>query len=337
MDSKVGDQTITTKGVSAIVAAYNEAARIQSVLDVLVQCPSIHEVVVVNDGSRDGTREVVQPYVERYNVAYVEHERNLGKGKAMNTGVAHAHHDVIFFADADTKGLTCEVIATTVAPVCNGQVDMFIAMRNRKSYYVRFILAFVPLLGGERALTKRLWQQLPDYYKQRFQIETGLNFFAKWYGKGYRFEVFHGITQTIKEKKYGWWYGFLQRVGMFRDVIAAIIRLQIREVPHIVKRRRFLWMNVIQSFGGMLIGSLISIAAMVGPQRFIKTVFAEQLAEDPNTPFLDMLLYFSSVISIQILLFVGGMLVALNLLYMMINVEQLLFGQSRHVTTRRRP
>jgi Glycosyltransferases involved in cell wall biogenesis len=45
--------------VAAIVPAYNEAARIAGVLEVLLQCPQLHEILVVNDGSTDNTAEVV--------------------------------------------------------------------------------------------------------------------------------------------------------------------------------------------------------------------------------------------------------------------------------------
>jgi polyisoprenyl-phosphate glycosyltransferase len=44
--------------VAAIVPAYNEATRIEGVLQVLLQCPQLHEILVVNDGSTDNTAEV---------------------------------------------------------------------------------------------------------------------------------------------------------------------------------------------------------------------------------------------------------------------------------------
>lgn len=77
---------------------------------------------------------------------------------------------------------------------------MFIGMRNRKWYFAHQIIAFVPLLGSERALTKKLWQRIPDYYKQYFRIETALNFFTLYSGNGFNYKVFQGLAQVIKEK-----------------------------------------------------------------------------------------------------------------------------------------
>jgi glycosyltransferase involved in cell wall biosynthesis len=51
--------------VAAIVPAYNEATRIEGVLQVLLQCPQLHEILVVNDGSTDNTAEVAAHSAQR--------------------------------------------------------------------------------------------------------------------------------------------------------------------------------------------------------------------------------------------------------------------------------
>lgn len=103
---------------------------------------------------------------------------------------------------------------------------MFIGMRNRKMYFVRQVLAVVPLLGGERALTRKLWERIPCEYKNRFRIESALNFYARYCGRGFKYEVFVGLSQTIKEKKYGFMRGFMARLAMFKDLIYAQYLLQ---------------------------------------------------------------------------------------------------------------
>jgi len=61
------------------------------------------EIVIVDDGSTDGTREILHALEGESGVAIVFHERNLGKGRAVRTGLQHASGDVIVIQDADLE------------------------------------------------------------------------------------------------------------------------------------------------------------------------------------------------------------------------------------------
>lgn len=222
------------KKITAIVPTYNEAGRIENVLDVLVTYPDFEEIIVVDDGSTDHTEEVVTDYA----VTYIKNKKNQGKGYAMERGVQASKGEILFFLDADIRGLTHKIIEQIIAPVASGEVDMFIGMRNRKIYYLRHVLVFVPLLGGERALTKKLWNSLPAYYKHRFRIEAGLNFYAQNFGNGFKYKVFGGLSQVIKEKKYGFINGMYQRLQMFYNIISAQWRLHFVDMKDIAPKER---------------------------------------------------------------------------------------------------
>lgn len=267
-------------GVTAIVAAFNEAARIGRVLEVLSTYPGFAEVVVVDDGSTDGTAEVAS----RFPVAVLRVAPNQGKGHAMDVGVAHSSTDVIFFADADIVGLTHQMIEETVGPVTDGSCEMFILMRNRKIYLLHRIMAFVPLLGGERALTKHLWDILPARYKDRFRIEAGLNFYAVHEGSGLKFRVFKGISQTPKEAKFGFREGMRRRFAMFWEVLAAAWDLQWNDLPPTDRARRAAAGMAALTAVGMLLGLLLVAAGFAGPVAFFNGLFAEELSEDPSAP-----------------------------------------------------
>lgn len=298
-------------GVTAIVAAYNEATRIGVVLEVLTSYDGFAEVVVVDDGSTDRTGETVS----QYPVTYLRVEPNQGKGHAMDVGVLHASTATIFFADADIVGLTHEMIRETVQPVLDQSCEMFILMRNRKIYYLRMLMTFIPLLGGERALTKDLWLKLPDRYKDRFRIEAGLNFYAIYYGKGLKYRVFKGISQTVKEAKFGFAEGMIRRANMFRDVISAAWELQRRDVPATVQTRRKTAARLAASVFGMLVGVLILVGTLVGPIGFIRSLFAAELAADPNAPFVRFLFFVASTVTTPALLATGGVIIGLNALF----------------------
>ena len=264
----------TTPGVTAIVAAYDEAPRIAGVLEVLCSYPGFSEVVVVDDGSTDDTAAVARGFP----VTVLEVRPNQGKGHAMDVGVRHASTDLIFFADADIVGLTHQMIEATVDPVRRGECEMFVLMRNRKIYLLHKLMVFIPLLGGERALTRDLWLELPDRFKDRFKIETGLNFYAIHHGDGLRYGVFRGIAQTIKEAKFGWLEGFRRRITMFGEVISAAWDLQRHEVPPTTRARRAEAGFVGLSALGMVLGTLIVAAGLAGPLGFVSRVESRAVA-----------------------------------------------------------
>lgn len=95
-----------TSSVSIVIPAYNESARLgatlERVLAFISRQPWEAEVVVVNDGSQDGTAEVVRGYAQRSpDVRLLENPGNRGKGYSVRNGVLHANGGFILFTDAD--------------------------------------------------------------------------------------------------------------------------------------------------------------------------------------------------------------------------------------------
>jgi dolichyl-phosphate beta-glucosyltransferase len=91
---------------SIVMPAYNEETRITSGLDrvlaFVAQQGWSAEVIVVNDGSRDRTRDIVREYTHRHpNVRLLDNPGNRGKGYSVRNGVLHATGDLILFSDAD--------------------------------------------------------------------------------------------------------------------------------------------------------------------------------------------------------------------------------------------
>jgi glycosyltransferase involved in cell wall biosynthesis len=289
------------KRVTAIVPAYNEASRIGRVLEVLTTYPDFREVIVIDDGSLDGTEEVARKFAVRYEKNFLK----KGKGRSMDRGVSLATGDVLFFCDADISGLTHEIIDEILGPVLRGTVDMFIGMRNRKWYFGHRVIAFIPLLGGERAMTKRLWKSLPAYYKRGFRVEAALNFYALYHGRGFQYSVFKGLSQVIKEKKYGFWEGTRQRWGMLYDIFSAQAKLHFLHLPEFMRKRRLLGMVALYSAVGMVLGGLFFAAAYFCPSDFVRSLFAEELREDPSAPFAHLLLAFAGASTVETIVLIG--------------------------------
>jgi len=96
------------KGLSIFFPAYNDSGTIASlVITALRTARKLtpdHEVIVVNDGSADGTAEILEELASIYpQVRIVTHEKNRGYGGALRTGFASATRELIFYTDGDAQ------------------------------------------------------------------------------------------------------------------------------------------------------------------------------------------------------------------------------------------
>ena len=92
--------------LSIVIPAYNEGARLAPTLATIVkylsQAEWSSEVIVVNDGSRDNTAEIVRDFAQINSVVHlVENPTNRGKGYSVLNGMLHARGEVVVFSDAD--------------------------------------------------------------------------------------------------------------------------------------------------------------------------------------------------------------------------------------------
>ena len=89
--------------LSVIIPVYNEVESIQVILKRVHDTNLVHEIVVVDDGSKDGTRDVLAALDGKDSVRVILHEKNKGKGAAVRTGMAAATGDVLLIQDADLE------------------------------------------------------------------------------------------------------------------------------------------------------------------------------------------------------------------------------------------
>lgn len=117
--------------LSIVVPVYNEARTVAAVIDRLlsIDLPLPREIIIVNDGSTDGTREVLDALPSRPDVLRVIHaERNGGKGSAIRTGFAAATGTILAIQDADLE-LDPAQLAVLVAPILDGRTRVVFGSR----------------------------------------------------------------------------------------------------------------------------------------------------------------------------------------------------------------
>lgn len=89
--------------VSIIIPAYNEKNTIVEILERVERTEIPSEIIVVDDGSQDGTRDILNELDGTGCVRVILHERNQGKGRAVMTGIRAAKGDVLIIQDADLE------------------------------------------------------------------------------------------------------------------------------------------------------------------------------------------------------------------------------------------
>ena len=171
--------------LSVIIPVYNEVKNINEIVKRVQSTKLATEIVIVDDGSKDGTREVLQKMDGKKKVRVILHEKNQGKGAAVVTGMKAAQGDILLIQDADLE-YDPRDYPTLLKPIQEGVADVV--------YGSRF-------LGGPHRVTM-FWHQVANklltlmtnilYDSILTDMETGYKVFRR--------EVIAGMT--IKAKRF---------------------------------------------------------------------------------------------------------------------------------------
>lgn len=204
--------------IDAVIPAYNEARTIGQVVRTAKACRLLRDVIVVSDGSTDGTGQIAQ----RLGARVIELSPNQGKGAAVVTGVNATDADVIVLLDADLVGLRVKHIQQLIAPVNQGQADMTIGMFKSGRKITDLSQRLAPFLSGQRAIVRSIFDGLTELELTRYGVDITISRFAKQNGLRVQTISLFGITQVMKEEKLGIWKGFSSRLKMYWEIMLAL-------------------------------------------------------------------------------------------------------------------
>ena len=147
----------TSTLLTVVMPVYNEVGTVRQVIDRVLGLDLDVALVVVDDGSTDGTRQVLSA-LDDERVRVVLHERNQGKGAAVRTGYQSARGEIVTIQDADLE-LNPEEIPNLIQPILDGTADVVYGSRfvygwNHRSrlnaFANRFLSGLTNLLYGTR-------------------------------------------------------------------------------------------------------------------------------------------------------------------------------------------
>lgn len=200
----------------AICPAHNESGRVGNVVRTLVTSGVFRRVVVVDDGSTDGTAAEA----ETAGADVIRLMPNRGKGGAMLAGVRATTEPVVAFFDADLLCFRPQHAQKLVAPVANGSAVMACGLRDYAAW--NEIQKALPTLTGERAVLRSVLESVPLQFWSGWAIEAAINEFAQRSGGNVVKIVLGGLCITPKWNKVDPQKGIEDGVNMLIDVLVAI-------------------------------------------------------------------------------------------------------------------
>lgn len=208
----------TVVDVAAVIPAYNEEKTLGEIIRVVRAAPGVDRVIVISDGSTDGTAEIARDG----GALCIALEQNVGKGGALKVGIEQADARVYLFLDADLVGLTAEHVCNLLAPVTSGQAQMTVGILEKGRVATDLAQVVAPYLSGQRAVTREVLRGISGLETARYGVEVAINRHLKKHRVTVQLVSMENLTHRTKEEKLGLLRGFVARMKMYWDIVKYV-------------------------------------------------------------------------------------------------------------------
>jgi glycosyltransferase involved in cell wall biosynthesis len=211
--------------IAAIVPTYNEELNVSGVLDVLHATSQLDEIILVDDGSSDGTVEILRQAasVDR-RIRVIQHEQNMGKGQAIFTGWAATTASILLLLDADLKDLKPEHVEALLKPVLEARADMTLGLFRGGHFNTDISHRLTPFLTGQRGLRAEVLKSISHEAAAGYGFEVALTVAAGQNSYRTRVVPLNGVwhpSSEIRAERGGYWHGKLWRFRMYGQILRA--------------------------------------------------------------------------------------------------------------------
>ncbi len=174
--------------LSVVIPVFNEVQTVEAVVERVRASGVPCEIIVVDDGSTDGTRELLQSWPAQSDLKILLHQRNMGKGAALRSGFGAVTGDVVIVQDADLE-YDPQEYRRLIQPIVAGQADVVYGSRfsgdSQRVLYFWHYVANRMLTTLSNAFTNVNLSDMETCYKV------------------FRREVIEQITPALRENRFG--------------------------------------------------------------------------------------------------------------------------------------
>ncbi len=172
---------------SAIIPAYNEWPRIEKMLEAIIGCKELDEIIVINDGSTDDTKEKIKKFTDP-RIIFINKERNGWKLKAVFDGVEKSTGSHIVMVDADYIGFKSDFLSQIIKPVQEWKYDTTMIMWRNSMFICKLMKH--DIFSGTRVLPKEIFANTKEYLSGKgFSLEVKIN--EEIYQRKFRVKSFY--------------------------------------------------------------------------------------------------------------------------------------------------
>jgi glycosyltransferase involved in cell wall biosynthesis len=204
-----------TPTIDVIVPARNEVVTVARVVEACRACVHAREVIVVDDGSTDGTPDAAAAAGAK--VVRREADRGGSKAHALEAGVAASDADAFLFCDADLWGLTGRHLDAVCRPWLEGRAVLSVGWFDYGLWNP--LVLRLPPTTGERLVPRWVWESVPPEKRRGYDIEVMINEVVAEGRLPSTARILHGVTHRTKRVKWGRRHGYRETWRMFWHLI----------------------------------------------------------------------------------------------------------------------